>query len=298
MYRTGLAAIGMILVLFAAGSGGQTRPCKSTVVGLDIVELTSRVFHNERYLRVWLPPGYSDPANAGKQYPALYMMDGQILFDGCTATRDGVTEWRIDETLTQLITEGSVPPLIVIGVDHMGASRPYEFLPYRDTVSSPDSPFPAGQQFPEFLARDVVPLITTRYRVIKGPQAIGGSSYGAVAALHSLISRPDLFNMGLIESPSLAVGNGQLLRDTEHLFRGPTKMFLGAGDSEFGIDPAASENVGYVRMLRVLESNVKGAAQSQSQVLTVIQPAGKHSLQSWALRFPQAIQFLYTVTRP
>lgn len=293
-----LSITGMILAFFTVAVAGQARPCKSTITGtLNIVESTSRVFHNERYLRVWLPPGYADPANAGRDYPALYMMDGQILFDGCTATGDGVTEWRVDETLTQLITEGSVPPLIVIGVDHMGASRGYEFLPYRDTVSSPDSLEPAGKQFPEFLARDIVPLITSRYRVAKGPQAIGGSSYGAVAALYALMHRSDLFSMGLIESPSLAVGNGQLLRDTVHLVRGPARVVLGAGDSEFGNDPGAAENLGYVKMIRVLESNLKNAAQSGTQVLTLIQP-GKHNLQAWAMRFPQAIQFLYGAARP
>jgi predicted alpha/beta superfamily hydrolase len=112
-------------------------------------------------------------------------MDGQILFDGCTATRDRVSEWRIDETLTRLITEGSVPLMIVIGIDHMGASRAHEFLPYRDNIASPDSSEPVGKRFPEFLARDVVPFITTKYRVSKGPQAIGGSSYGAIAALYA-----------------------------------------------------------------------------------------------------------------
>ena len=283
-------ATGVILISPMA-VGGQAPLCKSSVTGtLEIIELTSRVFHNERYLRVWLPPGYSDSANAGKQYPALFMMDGQILFDGCTATRDGVTEWRIDETLTRLIAEGSVPPMIVVGIDHMGAARAYEFLPYKDNVSAPDSPEPAGKQFPEFLTRDVVPLIASRYRVGKGPHAIGGSSYGAVAALYALIHRPDLFNMGLIESPSLGVGNGQLLRDTDHLFRGPTRVFLGVGDSEFGTD---AENQGYLKAIRALESNLKSAAQSQTRVLTVIQP-GKHGLPSWAIRFPQAIQFLYT----
>jgi hypothetical protein len=54
------------------------------------------------------------------------------------------------------------------------------------------------------------------------------------------------------------------------------------------------ENAGYIKTIRTLESNLKSAAQSQTRVLTVIQP-GKHGLQSWAMRFPQAIQFLYTV---
>ena len=171
-------ARGIVLALFSVALAGQAPPCKSTVTGtLEIIGLTSRVFHNERYLRVWLPPGYSDPANAGKQYPALYMMDGQILFDGCTATGDGVTEWRIDETLTRLITEGSVPPMIVIGIDHMGDSRAYEFLPYRD-ASSADSLEPAGKQFPEFLAGDVVPFINNNIGSVKGHKRLGALHTG------------------------------------------------------------------------------------------------------------------------
>src|SRR2546428_8060833 len=127
------AGYALLLTSVAGGAQAQTQPCRSTVIGtVELVELTSRVFHNERYLRVWLPPGYADPANKDKRYPALYMMDGQTLFDGCTATGDGVSEWRIDEALTTLIAERTVPPLIVIGVDHMGVSRAHEYLPYRD----------------------------------------------------------------------------------------------------------------------------------------------------------------------
>jgi hypothetical protein len=180
----------------------------------------------------------------------------------------------------------------------MGVSRPFEYLPYKDTVANPDSIEPAGKQFPEFLARDVLPLINKRYRIAKGAQTIGGSSYGAVAALYALLTRPDLFNAGLIASPSLGVGNGQLLRDAEHLFRGPSRVFLSAGALEFGENPNSFDNLGYVRMIRVLEDNLKGAAQGQTQTLTVIQPGGKHSLSSWSALFEQAIQFLYSPVRP
>ena len=57
------------------------------------------------------------------------------------------------------------------------------------------------------LCRRVDPLVAF--------EVIGGSSYGAVAALYALLTRPDLFSAGLIASPSLAIGNGQLLRDTD-----------------------------------------------------------------------------------
>src|SRR5690242_5621280 len=144
----------LFLVYMPLIVSAQTRPCKSAGAGaIELIGLTSRVFHNERYLRVWLPPGYSDKANEAKQYPALYLMDGQTIFDGCAETRDG-SSWKIDQTLPMLMKDGSVPPLVVIGVDHMGLSRPFEYLPYKDTVASPDSIEPAGKQFPEFLVRD------------------------------------------------------------------------------------------------------------------------------------------------
>jgi enterochelin esterase-like enzyme len=104
--------------------------------------------------------------------------------------------------LSRLIAEGAIPPMIVIGVDQMGISRPYEYLPYKDTIFDPDSPEPAGKLFPDFLAHDILPLIDGRYRTTKVPRMIGGASYGAVAALYALLARPDLFDAGLIESPS------------------------------------------------------------------------------------------------
>ncbi len=174
-------------------------PCRPTVTGrVDVVPSESRVFHNQRYLRVWVPPGYSEPANAEKRYPALYMMDGQMLFGDCMVGAPD-TEWGFDETLSRLIANGAIPPMIVVGIDSM--FREYELIPYRDPFFLPDSPEPIGRQFPDFLARDIVPLITKRYRVTSGPQAIGGWSYGAVAALWAMIARPDLFILACSRVP-------------------------------------------------------------------------------------------------
>jgi predicted alpha/beta superfamily hydrolase len=201
----------------------------------------------------------------------------------------------VDEILTRLIEAGTVRPLIVVGIDP--GQRDREFLPYKDTVFSPSSPEPAGKEFPNFLANEVVPLIAGRYRIEKGPQGIGGASYGAIAALYALLARPDLFNLGLLESPSLAVGNGQLLRDTEHLFEGPSCVYLGMGGMESGGSPDSPENLGYIAMVHILEQNLKGTLVNPPAVLTVIQPEGKHRPASWASRFERAIEFLYPAAK-
>ena len=139
----------------------------------------------------------------------------------------------------------------------------------------------------------MLPFIAAKYRVEPGPQTIGGSSYGGVAALYAVLNRPDLFHSALVESPSLQVGNGQLLRDTEHLFQGPRKVYLGIGGSEYDGGPAAADNVGFVTLFHTLEANLQHAALHPPKVLAVVQSEGRHNEAAWAARLPAALKFLY-----
>jgi predicted alpha/beta superfamily hydrolase len=233
--------------------------------------------------------GETTPAslNADRRYPALYVMDGDLVFGDCPYGMNA-PDWGMDETLTSLIAKAAVPPMIVIGIDSV--AREYELLPYRDPFFLQQSLEPLGRRFPDFLAQDVIPLIATRYRVAPGPQAIAGWSYGAIAAAWALIMRPDLFNAGLLDSPSLGVGNGQLIRDTDHLMVAPSKIFVGAGDSEF---TTAEGNQGYLNALDLLEQHFKTALQRPSLVKTVVVPGAKHSLTASAHRLGEAMLFLF-----
>ena len=84
---------------------------------LRLRPFTSETFGNSRVLRVLLPSGYDLPANRNRRYPVLYLNDGQNLFDTGTSTFTG-REWRVDETVKELVAAGRIPPLIVVGVDH------------------------------------------------------------------------------------------------------------------------------------------------------------------------------------
>ena len=46
------------------------------------------------------------------------------------------------------------------------------------------------------------------------------------AALYVLLNRSDLFGIGSIESGTLPLGTGQMLRETAFLARGPDRIYI------------------------------------------------------------------------
>ena len=177
---------------------------------LRLHKFRSRIFRNSRFLRVWLPPGYDDPANAGRHYPVLYLNDGQNLFEASTSFT-GV-EWQVDETSERLVREGVIPPMIVVGIDNAGKDRLREYMPHRSL--QPMMLRVQGSRYPDFLIKEVMPFVAQNYRVASGPEntGLGGSSLGALVALYTAASRPDVIGRLLLESPSLWASNRQIIR--------------------------------------------------------------------------------------
>jgi predicted alpha/beta superfamily hydrolase len=282
----------------------QKAACHSTVTGeLRIEHFQSKVFPYPQTLRVWLPPGYRDAANAQRRYPVLYLFDGQNLFDVCTAGFPN--EWRVDETLTRLIGEHKVEPMIVVGIDAPddGPQRASEFLAIPDTIG-PYKFVPRGDQLPAFMSQEVIPRIGREYRVKAGraSTAVGGASYGGVAAIYLLRTMPNAIGLGLIESPSGSPGNGEIARWTEHLYVAPLRVSIGVGDIEsrdfremlvkLGLDPDENDRA-FARIARTVAENLREAGGKDAQVRFVEDPEGKHSEAAWARRFPEAVEFLF-----
>jgi predicted alpha/beta superfamily hydrolase len=274
-------------LVFAAGSNAFA--CESSVVGrLDLRTLDAKVFPYPHGLRIWLPPGYDVPANGAKHYPVLYLLDGQNLFDRCTSSFG--SEWQVDETITRLVASGKMPPVIVVGLDHAGDKRAQEYLP-EDDPTSPGARNTKGRLFPKYLSQDVMPYVAAHYRVATGPgnTAVGGSSYGAIAALNIAIHEPSLASRILVESPSLQVANGAVLREAVSLVGPSTRIAIGMGDEETrkeAIDRTLLASA------RVLATNLAGSAARPAVQLT-IGAGDHHQEQAWSRRLPEALVFLY-----
>jgi enterochelin esterase-like enzyme len=248
----------------------------------------SRIFGNTRQLRVWLPPGYSSPANEGRRYPVLYLNDGQNLFEPATAFA-GV-DWHIGQTLGRLIRESVVAPMIAVGIDNATVERIREFIPYKSL--HPPVPKPLGKNYPDFLLREVMPLIERTYRIAHGVKntGLGGSSLGALISLYTVIVQPGVFGRLLLESPSLFVANRQVLKASRTSATWPQRIFLGVGTRETG-QPARDQ--GIVDDVRSLARTLHLAGLREKRLRVAIQEGAGHSEGAWAGRFPEAAAFLF-----
>ena len=265
-----------------------------TVVGvMEIVPFTSKVFHNTRMLRVWLPANYASPRNAQRSYPVMYMQDAQNLFDEATAYAG---EWHVDETVEHLVGSFKIPPMIVVGIDNAGDKRGSEYLPYYDPhnkqYGTPDEKDLRGKDYATFLLTEVIPFVQKRYRVSRGATntGIGGSSYGGVISLYTVLQHPGIFGHVLIESPTLGIGDGQLLRDAEQAKQLPPKMYLGVGSRETK-DPEFSGLV--VKDVEALETILRKKGMGPERLKVVVDEGAVHNEAAWSRRLPDALLFLY-----
>jgi predicted alpha/beta superfamily hydrolase len=263
-------------------------PNDSVVGGLRLHEFRSRVFRNTRMLRVWLPPRYDAPDNVTRQYPVLYLNDGQNLFDRSTAF--GRVEWQVDETADRLIRQEVIPPLVIIGIDNAQSDRIREYLPYRSL--NPPIMRPRGKRYPDFLTREVMPFIHERYRIARGPEntGLGGSSLGALISLYTVIQRPEVFGRLLLESPSLFISYRRILKFSRLVRQWPDKVFLAIGTREAGREDKDKQ---VVEDVLELERSLRRAGLDDRRLMVRIDEGASHNEGEWAKRFPDALTFLF-----
>jgi predicted alpha/beta superfamily hydrolase len=249
-------------------------------------ELSSRIFGNTRLLRVWLPPNYGGSGAA--RYPVLYLNDGQNLFDPATAF--GGVHWQVGETATRLIADKKIRPLIIVGIDNT-KGRANEYIPYKS--KDPRVWNARGKDYPDFLQREVMPVIEGYYPVLKGPEntGLGGSSLGGLITLFTQLAAPGVFGRLLIESPSLYVASRKILAESRRFRSWPERTYLATGTHETG---NAEKDAKIVSDVRELESILRGAGLNDPQLRVRIDDGATHHESAWAARLPEALEFLYS----
>jgi len=228
-----------------------------------------------RHRRIWvyLPPSYKQTKN--KNYPVLYMQDGQNLFNEQTAFAG---EWGIDECLDTLSKQLN-KECIVVGIDNGGDKRMNEYNPYDDAKYGKGE----GKQYVEFIATTLKPYIDSNFRTQKDAKHtfIAGSSMGALISLYALVQYPNVFGIAGVFSPSFDLVP-QLYTDVANVkWQKTFRIYLYAGEKE---------SASMVRDLQKMFNTLKGKNCCEMQDITF--PLGQHNEKYWRQEFPDFYRWL------
>lgn len=171
---------------------GSTASSSVSVMSYDFIipELWRR-----RRIFVYLPPDYE---TSGKNYPVLYALDGEFLFDGTIIPSYG--EMNMDEMLDELQSGGDYG-VIVVGIDFDPGTRFREYHPWVNNQVGGGE----GDEYLAFIANTLNSYVDAHYRTMAGRETTGflGMSSGGLLATYAALKRPDIFGRVLAFSPSL-----------------------------------------------------------------------------------------------
>jgi predicted alpha/beta superfamily hydrolase len=221
-----------------------------------------------RTRRIWiyLPEAYE---RTKKQYPVLYMQDGQNLFDDYTT---GFGEWGVDECLDSLIAAGR-QACIVVGIDN-GPKRLNEYNPFafRDFGEG------EGDTYINFISQTLKPFIDKKYRTSPSKEntIIAGSSMGGLISYYAMIKQPQVFGKAGIFSPAFwtAPDIKQVTDSLASKINGKLFFYIGAqeGDS-------------FVKDMEQIEESI--GEKSAAMIYSVVDESGIHNEIAWRKWFPE-----------
>ena len=232
-------------------------------------------------LIVYLPPMYE--AEGERRFPVLYMQDGQNLFDPETSFIKG-NYWRLGESADALIKDGTIEPLIIVGIYNSGVRRIDEYTPVEDKRLG------GGQAdaYGRMLVEELKPLIEAQYRTLPGAEncGMGGSSLGGLVTLYLGLRYPGVFSRLAVMSPSVWWRSRTILRTVGALEKKPElRIWLDIGTKE------STRAVPDARLLR--DGLIKKGWQLGDDLAYFEAEGGEHTESAWALRAGPMLRFLF-----
>ncbi|HEX6771882.1 MAG TPA: alpha/beta hydrolase-fold protein [Acidobacteriaceae bacterium] len=243
-------------------------------------QFASELLAARRDVIVSLPPDYF---TGSRRYPALYLQDGQNLFDGSTSFIKG-SFWDVQTTADRLIGEGAIEPLIVVGIYNTGVERMAEYTPMRDRNLGGGK----GSLYGRLLIEELKPWVDGEYRTLEGPEhtGVGGSSLGGLESLYIGLTWPQVFGRLAVLSPSVWWAQGAMLQYVRRTRPEPRpRIWLDIGLSE---GPAMIKRCDELH--RLLER--RGWRDGKEMRYTRVS-GGRHNEDAWAKRVDPFLRFLF-----
>ena len=240
---------------------------------------TGRVLPRDVY--VYLPPGYDE--HSDRQYPVLYMHDGQNCWDD-PVEPFGHGGWSVNLVADRMIGEGSIDAFIAVGMANT-AARSSDYGPGKNILSDSD------HGYIQLIKRVIKPRIDRDYRTLADARhtALMGSSMGGIISLQASILNPDIFGQAACLSPaffftdSAGKGYSDLLKQ---ITKRPVRLYLDSGTAGQGQDGAPQTR----EMVALLHS----LGWRDGDDLAHFEDAGAmHTEEAWRARLHRPLSFLF-----
>jgi hypothetical protein len=164
----------------------------------DTIVVNSKILGRARRVFVSVP---ASQHRTSRPYPVVVVLDGEANFAPAAT---------ITATLARL---GHFPEAIVVAIPNVSADprdRVHDMTPPGLSVSG-SSLNEGGDLFLDFIEKEVLPLVRTRYRG-GAPHMLVGHSSGGVIATHAAATRPKVFPVVVSIDAPIWVGDNWLAR--------------------------------------------------------------------------------------
>ncbi len=196
---------GIIAVLSMATVATAQGPVPG-VPNINQFTIKSTVLGEDRRILVRTPANYETNKTP---YPVMYMTDG----DAHIAHTSGSIDF--------LARNGRMSEVILVGIPNTDRTR--DLSPSKPSTTgatgAPQFPTAGGaDKFLQFIETELIPEINKRYRVTPY-KILAGHSLGGMFAVHTMVTKPDMFNSYIAVSPALQWDNQLVIKRAEEFFK-------------------------------------------------------------------------------
>lgn len=186
-----LSSLSLIALAFTASVQRSTLDALESLSHSRYHRVHSQIVGRDYHVYVAVPESYESETE--KTYPVVYLLDGGALYPMLAAYYRYL---RLAE---------EVPELIIVGISYgtddwrEGNDRGRDY-----TAPAADAEHWGGAgQFQQFLERELLPLVASRYRARADRRVIFGQSLGGQFVLYTAQTRPGLFWGHIASNPAL-----------------------------------------------------------------------------------------------
>ncbi|MDF3933544.1 alpha/beta hydrolase [Pseudomonas citronellolis] len=212
----------LALALAASGPAALAQPAPEQKMDTSLLQRQDLAYRfttlkldsadGQRHYQLWI--GKPDRAAPAAGYPVLWMLDGNAALGA------------LDAASLDRLAKGQAPLLVAVGYQTEQrierTARTYDYTPPLPGGAQQVDPLtgqPSGgvDVFLDLLRERMRPMVAAVAPIDASRQTLWGHSYGGLAVLHALFTRPGEFSAYAAASPSLWWHEGAIVREAEGL---------------------------------------------------------------------------------